>query len=115
MLLSILLISSSILIFSAVAGYLMVQRIRLATDFIDSTRAIFAAEAGLECQLYNLNLSNPGSPRSEDCGGIVFYNGTLRTSASTTIYTQGASTTIVRSAGSSNNAHRALLYVFEAP
>lgn len=114
MLLSVLLIGSSILIFSAISGYLMAQRIRLSTDFVDSTRAIFAAEAGLECQLYNLNFADPSNPRTANCAEPL-YGGTMKTSASTSVYASGPSSTVVRSAGVSNNSRRALLFIFDTP
>jgi hypothetical protein len=39
---------------SVITGYLFVQRIRTSADITRSTQAIFAADAGLEAQLYDI-------------------------------------------------------------
>lgn len=56
MLLSVLIMGSAILVFSAISGYLMLERIKLSTFSVDSTKAIYAADAGIECELYNYNI-----------------------------------------------------------
>ena len=53
MLLSVLAISGTFLAVSAIAGLLMIYQIRRTTDFANSAKAIFAADAGVEAILYN--------------------------------------------------------------
>ncbi len=52
MLLAVTLIGSVVLIFSSISGYFILQRLRMAADFVDSSKAIYAADAGLEWKLY---------------------------------------------------------------
>ncbi len=52
MLLAITLIGSVVLIFSSISGYFILQRLRMAADFVDSSKAIYAADTGLEWKLY---------------------------------------------------------------
>lgn len=51
-LLAVLILGGSILGASAIAGYLVTLKIRQNTDIINSTKAIFAADAGIEWELY---------------------------------------------------------------
>lgn len=60
MLLSIMIIGTSILVISVVAGYLTVQRLRFSSNMVDSAKAIFAADAGIECEQYNIFHPDPG-------------------------------------------------------
>lgn len=63
MLLTVLILGGSILGASTIAGYLMLLKIRGASDITNSTKAIFAADAGIEWELYkqfkNSNYSKP--------------------------------------------------------
>lgn len=52
MLITVLALSGTIVATTAVAGLLMLYQIRQSTDVINSTKAIFAADAGIEWQLY---------------------------------------------------------------
>lgn len=52
MLITVLAMSGTLLGATAIAGYLMLNQIRQTTDTINSTKAIFAADAGLEWRLY---------------------------------------------------------------
>lgn len=52
MLLTVTLIGSVVLIFSSISGYFIIQRLRMAADFVDSSKAIYAADTGLEWKLY---------------------------------------------------------------
>lgn len=52
MLLTVLLISGGILSITTITAHLMAQRLRLASNINDSTKAIFAADAGIEWSLY---------------------------------------------------------------
>ena len=52
MLLTVLIVSGTILGATTIAGLLMVYQIRQATNFGESLQALFAADTGLEWQLY---------------------------------------------------------------
>lgn len=67
MLLTVLILGGSILGASAIAGYLMTLKIRNSSDIINSTKAIYAADAGIEWKLYNLFKNSYPKP--------VFFNG----------------------------------------
>lgn len=75
MLLTVLVLSSSILGASAIAGYLMLLSIRGATDLASSAKAIIAADAGLEWELYRFFRNDPGYPAP------VFLNNAIVASA----------------------------------
>lgn len=62
MLLTVLILSGAILGASTIAGYLMLLKIRGASDITDSTKAIFAADAGIEWELYK-QFKNPDYPK----------------------------------------------------
>ena len=53
MILTVLIISGTILGATTIAGILMVNQIRQATNAQHSLQALFAADAGLEWELYN--------------------------------------------------------------
>lgn len=62
MLLTVLIISGTILGVTTIAGILMVNQIRQTTNVANSFQAIFAADAGLEWELYRLFKDN-GYPK----------------------------------------------------
>ncbi len=39
---------------SVISGYLLTQRLKTSVDIINSTKAIYAADAGIEAQLYDI-------------------------------------------------------------
>ena len=53
MLLTVIAIGATLLAATSVAGMLLIYQIRQTTDFEDSARAIAAADAGIEYNLYN--------------------------------------------------------------
>lgn len=55
MLLTVMLLSMSMLGATALVGLLMTYQIRASIDMVSSTQAIFAADAGIECALYQNN------------------------------------------------------------
>jgi len=55
MLLTVLVLSGTVLAVTTVAGILMVYQIRQTTNIVNSAKAIFAADTGLEWELYRLN------------------------------------------------------------
>lgn len=67
MLLAVLLIGASAMVFTSIAGYMTLARIRASSDITDATKAIMAADAGVECELYNVF-----SPASVNCDTLPF-------------------------------------------
>jgi hypothetical protein len=53
MLILVLVLGATMLGVSTIAGYISLQKIRTSTDIIDSTKAIFAADSGIEWCFYN--------------------------------------------------------------
>src|SRR3989338_2410219 len=52
MLMTVVILSGVFLAITAISGYLTLTQLRLATNVTDSTRAIFAADTGVEWELY---------------------------------------------------------------
>ncbi len=108
MLLAVGLIGASILTATTIAGYLMLQRIRMASNFIDSTKAVFAADAGIECELYKYNFIDPTKPKNIDCAALSFEDG--RTTIKTIVVLDASSTPqYIKSIGISNKSNRAFM------
>lgn len=63
MLLTVLILGSTVLSASTIAGYLMTLKIRASSDIANSAKAIFAADTGIEWELYkqfkNLDYPRP--------------------------------------------------------
>lgn len=53
MILTVLVLSSAVLALSAIGGYMMLVRLRISSDIVNTTKAIYIADAGLECEAYN--------------------------------------------------------------
>jgi len=115
MLLTLLFIGSSILIFSTIAGYIMIQRIRASSNTMDSTKAIFAADSGVECMLFKY-ASTSEDRSSLDCntagGGILSFDDNF-----VSVYTEIASSSVgtssyIKSIGTSNRSKRAFYLSF---
>lgn len=53
MILTVLVLSSAVLALSAIGGYMMLLRLRINSDIINTTKAIYIADAGIECEAYN--------------------------------------------------------------
>jgi hypothetical protein len=58
MILAVMSLGGAILGATTIAGFLMVYQVRQTTDLANSAKAIFAADAGVECALYNQFHSN---------------------------------------------------------
>ncbi|MDI6717961.1 MAG: hypothetical protein QMD86_02905 [Patescibacteria group bacterium] len=111
MLLSAMLLGSSALVFTSIAGYLMIQRLRTSANAVDSTKAIFAADAGIECELYKANLADLNNPRSINCAKLSFQDD------KTQIYTEiikdnAGSPQFIKSIGTYLKSKRAFLVGF---
>jgi len=93
MLLTVLVIGGLLLGASSIAGLLMVYQLRQASDITNSTKAIFAADSGLEWELYRM-FKDSGYPKPAMTNNANF---------NTTVY--GTST--IKSVGNSQNSSRA--------
>ncbi len=91
-LLTVLILAGSMLGASMIAGYLMLLKIRASSDITNSARAIFAADAGVEWELYK-QIKDPGYPKPSLSNGADF-----------TTYQDGQ---IIKSIGESGNVFRA--------
>ncbi|MEK7520538.1 MAG: hypothetical protein AAB560_00465 [Patescibacteria group bacterium] len=93
MLLSVMVLSGAILSISAIAGLLTLYQIRQANDIGNSTKSIFAADSGIEFELYKF-FKNPtyiAQPMTNGTSFETFADGT----------------TSIRSIGSSSKTSRA--------
>ncbi len=70
MLLTVLILGGSILGASTIAGYLMILKVRGSSDTTNSTKAIYAADTGIEWELYKQfkNQSYPKPSMSNSTG-----------------------------------------------
>ena len=92
MLLTVLILSGSILGASTIAGYLMLLKARSASDITNSAKAIFAADTGIEWELYK-QFKNPdySKPSLSNNANFISSNDTQK----------------IKSIGESNNIFRA--------
>jgi hypothetical protein len=60
-LLTVLVLGGALLGVSTIAGYLMVLKIREASDVTNATKAIYAAETGIQWELYKTFKNNSAS------------------------------------------------------
>lgn len=95
MLLSVLVIGGVLLGVSSIAGILMVYQVKQTNDVVNSTKAFYAADAGTEREIYNMNAQVPNP---------TFSNGAVVTS---TIIISGQNVSI-RAQGQAVGAVRAL-------
>lgn len=106
MLITVVMISSAILTASSLAGLLILFQLRQASDIAASTEAIFAADSGIECVLFN-NFRTTASPR--DCGEITPVS-TFSNGAEYKTVSSGASST--KSVGRSGRTARSFEITF---
>ncbi|MBU4387844.1 hypothetical protein KJ644_05285 [Candidatus Dependentiae bacterium] len=72
MLLTALILGGAILGASTIAGYLMTLKIRASSDIANSAKAIFAADTGIEWELYKQFQNKPDYPRPPFSNGADF-------------------------------------------
>lgn len=125
--LSIFLIGALILGATTIAGFLMVVQLRQVSDVADSAKAIFAADAGVNCALYNF--SHPSALQCYSPDGVNSQTTIpLANKASATftcfkdrelqnvVECKDPTTLYVLSKGSAGTSRRAFLYtIVEAP
>jgi len=93
MLLTVLILCGSILGASTIAGYLMLLKIRNSSDITNSTKAIFAAETGIEWELYKQFKDGSNYPEPS--------------LSNNTDFTSSNDGTVIKSIGQSLNSYRA--------
>jgi len=92
MLLTVLILGSTILAASTIAGYLTVLKIRASSDTTNSTKAIFAADTGIEWELYKF-IKDPNSTKPHFSNDANFNSSN--------------DSGLIKSVGESNNIFRA--------
>lgn len=117
MMLSVLIIGTSILVFSTIGGYLMLQRLREASNIVGTTKAIFAADSGIECELYRYNkLATSTVDCNTASGAATLKFDDSQVGVSTTVLTTPSGQLIsIQSIGSSIKSKRAFLFTTSTP
>lgn len=112
MLMSVLSIGGVLLGATTIAGTLMVFQVRQNTDFANSAKAIFAADAGLEWGLYNsgknVASTTPTTPPSFANGATVVVKCYDSAGTEPALGCTDPSVTRVRAVGNSARSSRAL-------
>lgn len=110
MVLTVLVLSSAVLALSAIGGYMMLIRLRINSDIANTTKAIYIADAGLECEAYKQ--SDPSS--GIDCNAAPYNSfphtsGVVNASASyAASYTAGPPSRFILSTGTYRSSGRSL-------
>jgi len=109
MLLTVVVLSATILGATTIAGLLTMYQVRQTADIINSAKAIFAADAGLECAYYAIK--PPASCKDSflaNCKNITFDdNGASFTATITQEWSTSTPSCIIRSTGEAGTAIRA--------
>lgn len=107
MILTVLVLSSTVLALSAIGSYLMMIRLRISSNIVNTTKAIYIADAGIECEAYNQ--LKAGGALNCDAGpynAFLYNEGIADPGASyTTVYAPGPGA-YARSTGSYRNVNR---------
>lgn len=111
MLLTVVVIGGLLLSASAIAGLLMLYQIRQSTDIINSTKAIFAADTGIEWELYKCFKCNPSVICDQTCTALDSQEPSMTNGADfdTTVY----GTNTIKSIGNSFQSSRAFEITLE--
>jgi hypothetical protein len=104
MLLTVMILSSAILSATALAGLLVRYQLRQSSDIKLSTQAIFAADSGIECYLYEREKGTQNYTNCGEGGEISLGNGA--------VYTVVIGANNVKSVGKSGGAARAFELTF---
>lgn len=113
----VLVLGATILSVTAIAGYVTLQKLRASTDIVDSAKAIYAADSGVEWCFYNKfyaagtstyacdssQVSDPGFMASP-----IFTNNLSGNTVDVSVSEEGAApNTVVKSIGHSGRSYRA--------
>ena len=112
MLLAVLAIGGAILTASTIAGLLTLYQIRQATDFGNSAKAIFAADAGLEWELFNVFYPSGDAPKPDFTNGADF-RGSCTDDEENSLPCTDASATIMKSIGDAVSIKRGFILFLE--
>lgn len=111
MLVTVLAISGTLLSVTAIAGYLMLNQIRQTTDVVNSTKAVFAADSGLEWRLFKFfkgdNQKCLDCPDGEQCPGPQLANNATFQATCTSQISNNSETVSIQSKGISLRNARA--------
>ena len=110
MLLTVLVLSGSILGDSTIVGYLMLLRVRASSDITNSTKAVFAADTGIEWELYKCFKCNPSIFCDSTCTTLDSQKPSMSngsTISSSVVYDDSGAPQSIKSTGQSSNIFRA--------
>lgn len=110
MLLTILMLGGAILGASTIAGYLMILKIKASSDITNSTKAIFAAETGIEWELYKCFQCNPDVVCDSGCTALDFQKPSMSNDSqviSSVVRDGAGAPKSIKSIGESAGAYRA--------
>ena len=106
MILAVMALGGAILGATTIAGFLMVYQIRQTTDLANSAKAIFAADAGVECALYNQFISSDCAESNTLTNGASYAVDCVNGSGATVACDSG-SAEVLFSRGTAATARRA--------
>ena len=110
MLLAVLIIGTSMLAMTSISGYLILQRIRSSSNIVDSTKAIFAADTGIEWEFFKCAKCNPNLVCDSACTALDFQKPLMRNKSayfSSVVYDASSTPQSIKSVGQSVKAYRA--------
>lgn len=114
MILTVLVLSSIVLSLSAIGGYLMLVRLRISSDIGNTMRAIYIADAGLECEAYNHFKNGSVAGYCADPSRNIFLSGDVPDPER--FYYETASVVVapahIRSVGNARTVNRAFRFDF---
>lgn len=117
MLITVLILSGTVFATTAIAGLLMLNQIRQSNDIVNSNKAIFAADSGIEWRLYKFFKGDSQTckecPDGGACPGPSFENGAVFQTTCDLQAAAGTSKVTIKSTGSSGNNSRAFEIVLE--
>ncbi len=121
MLITVLVLSGTILGATAIAGLIMLYQIRQSTDIVNSTKAIYAADSGIEWRLYKFfKAPAPDTQKCKTCAEsnfacpqTQFQNNSSFETACTAQLSGGNLTVDIKSKGLSGNNARAFEIILQ--
>ncbi|MBI3046378.1 MAG: hypothetical protein HYY86_02485 [Candidatus Harrisonbacteria bacterium] len=117
MLITVLVLSGTILGATAIAGLLMVYQLRQSNDVINSNKAIFAADSGIEWRLYKFFKADSQickeCPDGGVCPGPNFENGASFQTTCELLGGGAVPTVKVKSTGTAGNNSRAFEIILQ--
>ena len=108
MLIFVLVLGATVLSVTAIAGYVTLQKLRASTDTVDSTKAIYASDSGVEWCFYNkFSITYGTSTFACDTSvnpGPTFTNNLSGSSVDVSVSQDGS---VIKSIGHSGRSYRA--------